>query len=57
MTREKILLAIAISFISSKDDNDEERAMHSKSDNNEADEVIGELFKSTLKRYQSNSET
>ena len=57
MTRGKILLAIAINFISSKDDNDEERVMHSKSDKNEADEVIGKLFKSTLKRYRSNSET
>ena len=57
MTRGKILLAIAINFISSKDDNDEERVMHSKSDKNEADEVIGKLFKSTLKRYRSNSKT
>ena len=45
----KIQLTIAINFISSKD-NDEERVMHSKSDNieiminNRADEVIEELF-------------
>ena len=49
----KIQLTIAINFISSKD-NDEERKMHSKSDNieiivcNKADEVIEKLFKSLL---------
>ena len=47
----EIQLTIAINFISSKE-NDEERVMHSKSDNIEivindkADEVIEELFKS-----------
>ena len=44
-------------------DNDEERDMHSKSDNIEimmndkADEVIEELFKSLLSRYQIGLET
>ena len=46
----------------SKDDNDEERLMHSKCYyieiiiDNEADEVIEELFKSLLNRYQNNLE-
>ena len=50
----KIDLTITINFISSKDDNDEEHVMHSKSDkieimtNNEAHEVTEELFKSLL---------
>ena len=45
-------LNITINFISSKDDNEEERAMHSKSANteimisDEADEVIKKLFDS-----------
>ena len=45
----KTQMTIAISFISSKD-NDEEREMHSNSDNTElmiydnADEVVEELF-------------
>ena len=45
----KTQLTIAISFISSKD-NDEERVMHSNSDNTDlmiydnADEVVEELF-------------
>ena len=49
-------------FISSKD-NDEERVMHSKSDNKEimindtVDEVIEKRFKSLLSRYQNNLET
>ena len=48
----KIQLEITINFISSKDDNIEEREIHSKSDNIEAmvndevDEVIEELFES-----------
>ena len=48
---------ISINFISSKD-NDEERVMHSKSDNKEMmindkkDEVIEEIFRSLLSRYQ-----
>ena len=46
---------ITIDFISSKDDNDEEREMHSKSDNieimmnDETDEVIEELFEHSTK--------
>ena len=49
-------LAIAINFVSSID-NDEERVMHSKSDdiqimiNDEAEEVIKELFDSLKDRY------
>ena len=49
-------------FISSKDDNDEERVMHSKSDNieiinnAEAHGVIGELFRSLQNIYQNNLE-
>ena len=52
----KIHLTITINFISSKDDNDE---MHSESDsiemmmNDEAEEVIEELFESLKKRYQN----
>ena len=50
---------MAINFICSKDNN-EERKMHSKSDNkeimmnNKVDEVIEKLFKSLLNRYQNN---
>ena len=53
---------ITINFISSKYDNNEERVMHSKSDNpkviinDEADEVIKELLESPKKRYQNNLE-
>ena len=49
-------LAIAINFVSSIDD-DEERVMHSKSDdiqimiNDEAEEVIKKLFDSLKDRY------
>ena len=52
----KIQLTIANNFISSIDNN-EEHLMHSKSDdreiiiNDEADEVIEELFKSLKNRY------
>ena len=52
---QKIQLAIAINFISSKDDV-EERVMHTKSDNKEvtindkADKIIKKLFKSLLNR-------
>ena len=59
---QKIQLTITINFISSKNDNDEECVMHSKSDNieilinDEADEVIAELCKSLLNRYQNNLE-
>ena len=54
----KIQLTITINFVSSKDDNDKERLMHSESDNieitinDEANEVIEELFKSLLNRHQ-----
>ena len=47
-------------FISSKDDNDEEHLMHSKSDNieimisHEADEVIKKFFDPLKNRYQNN---
>ena len=53
----KIQLTIAISFIPTKN-NDEERVMHSKSDNTKfmindnAYEIIEELFQSCLSRYQ-----
>ena len=55
----KIQLTIANNFISSID-NDEERVMHSKSNNveiminDEADEVIQKLFDSLKNRYQNN---
>ena len=58
----KIQLTITINFVSSKDDNDKERLMHSESDNieitinDEADEVIEELFKSLLNRHQKDWE-
>ena len=48
---------MSINFISSKD-SDETRTMHTKGDNieikmgSETDEVIEELFKSLLQRYQ-----
>ena len=53
----KIQLTIAIHFISSKPDFDEARTMHTKSNNeeimigSEANEVIGELFKSLFQKY------
>ena len=58
----KIQLTVAIDSISSKDP-DEERKMHSKSDNIEfmpydnVNEVINELFESLLSRYQIGLET
>ena len=58
----KIQLTIAINFISSKD-NDEEHVMHSKSDNieiminDEADEIIKELFDSLENIYENNLES
>ena len=58
----KIQLTIANNFISSID-NDEKCVMHSKSDNieiminDEADEVIKELFDSLKNRYQNNLES
>ena len=54
----KIQLTAAINFLSSKLDSDETRIMHAKSDNieimmgSETDEIIEDLFKSLLKRYQ-----
>ena len=58
----KIQLTIANNFISSTD-NGEEHVMHSKSDNieiminDEADEVIKELFDSLKNRFQNNLES
>ena len=58
----KIQLTVAINFIYSKDV-DEERAMHSKSNNIEfmpfdnANEVVNETFESPLSRYQIGLET
>ena len=58
----KIQLTITINFIFSKD-TDEEPVMHSNSDgieimiNDEADEVIEELFQSLLSRYQIRLQT
>ena len=55
----KTQLTTTIDFISSKDDNDEERVMHSKRDNieimisDEGDEVIKKLFDSLKNRYQN----
>ena len=57
----KIHLKKAINFISSKD-SDETRNMHTKSNNveimtgSETDEIIKELFKSILQRYQERLE-
>ena len=54
---KKLQLTIELNFISSKD-NDEEHAMHSKSDNIEiminikVDKIIKHLFQSLLSRYQ-----
>ena len=56
----KIQLTVQINFISLKPGSDETRVMHSKSDNKEfmngsdTDEIIKELFKSLLQRYQEN---
>ena len=56
----KIQLSAEINFISSKPDSDETRIMHTKSDNieimigSDTDEVIEDLFKSLLQRYQEN---
>ena len=55
---QKIQLTITINFISSKDDNDKEYEMHSKSDNieimmnDEADEIIEGHFELLKKRYK-----
>ena len=57
----KIQLTMAINFISSKD-SDETRTMHAKSNNveimmgSETNEIIEELFKSFLQRYQEGLE-
>ena len=56
----KIQLTAQINFISLKPDSDETRVMHTKSDRKEfmngsdTDEIIKELFKSLLQRYQEN---
>ena len=58
----KIQLTMSINFISSKDDSDETRNMRTKSDNieimigSETDEIIEELFKSLLQKYQERLE-
>ena len=58
----KIQLTIEINFISSKD-TEEERVMHSTSDNikftpyNDAEKVVQELFESLRSKYQDNLET
>ena len=56
----KIQLTAQDNFISLRPDSDETRVMHTKSDNQEfmngsdTDEIIKELFKSLLQRYQKN---
>ena len=61
-SESKIQLTMAINFVSSKPCSDKTRIMHSKSDNieimigSETDEVIEELFKSLLQRYQKELE-
>ena len=58
----KIQLSMKIIFVSSKDDSDEIREMHTKGDNihivmgSETDDIIKELFKSLLRRYQEGLE-
>ena len=58
----KIQLSAEINFISAKPDSDETRIMHTKSGNIEimigidTNDVIKELFKSLLQRYQENLE-
>ena len=58
----KIQLTAATNFISSKPDFDETRIMHTKSNSieimigSDTNEVIKELFKSLLQRYQENLE-
>ena len=59
---QKIQLTMTINFVSSKDDSDEIRTMHTKSDNieimmgSETNEITEELFKSLLQRYQEGLE-
>ena len=56
----KIQLTAQINFISLKSDSDETRVMHTRSDNEEfmngsdTDEIIKEVFKSLLQKYQEN---
>ena len=56
----KIQLTAHINFISLRPGSDETRVMHTRSDNEEfmngsdTDEIIKELFKSLLQRYQEN---
>ena len=58
----KIQLSMKINFVSSKDYSDETRTMSNWSDNieiimgNETGDIIGELIKSFLQRYQENLE-
>ena len=58
----KIQLKTAINFISSKPNSDETRIIHTKSNNieimigSDTHEVIEDLFKSLLQRYQENLE-
>ena len=57
-----IQLSAEINFTSSKPDSDETRIMHTKSDNleiiigSDTNEVVEDLSKSLLQRYQQNSE-
>ena len=56
----KVQLTAEINFISLKPDSNEKRIMHNKSDNaeiridNDTNDVVKELFKSLLQRYQEN---
>ena len=56
----KIQLTVQINFISVRPGSDETRVMHNRSANEEfmngsdTDEIIKELFKSLLQRYQEN---
>ena len=57
----KIQLTTQINFISLRPDSNKKRVMYTRSDNKEfmngsdTDEIIKELFKSLLQRYQENS--
>ena len=61
-SERKIQLTIAINFISSKPDSDETRTMRAKSHNieimigSETNEIIEDLFKSLLQKYQKGLE-
>ena len=58
----KIQLTTAINFISSKPNSDKTRIIHTKSNNieimidSDTDEIIGDLFKFLLQRYQESLE-